>query len=195
METLTDFSARRVSTGAIAVAPSDPNIVYLGSGEGCLRGNVSYGNGVYKSTDAGKTWKNVGLRDTRQIGRLIVHPRNPDIVFVAAVGHAFGPNPDRGVFRSTDGGNNWTKVLFKDDRTGAIDISFDPTNPNILFAALYQVQRSPWGFDSGGPGSGLYRSTGWRRQLDSTPRQRTSHRQPRPHRNRRFRFQPRLRFD
>ena len=147
------------STGAIAVAPSDPNVIYVGSGEGCLRGDVSYGNGVYKSTDAGKTWKNIGLPDTRQIGRLIVHPHNPDIAFVAAVGHAFGPNAERGVFRTTDGGATWSKVLFKDDHTGAIDISFDPGNPNILFAALYQVQRSPWGFNSGGPGSGLYRST------------------------------------
>jgi photosystem II stability/assembly factor-like uncharacterized protein len=147
------------SVGAIAVAESNPNVIYVGSGEACLRGNISYGNGVYKSADGGKTWTNVGLKDTRHIGALIVHPRNPDIVYVAALGHAYGPNPDRGVYRTMDGGKTWDKVLFKDNNTGAIDVVFDPQNPNVLFAALYQVQRTPWSLNSGGPGSGLYRST------------------------------------
>jgi len=147
------------SIGSIAVAPSDPNIVYVGSGEGCLRGNVSYGNGVYRSNDGGKTWKNLGLRDTQHIPKVIVDPRNPDVVVVAALGHAFGPNAERGIFRTVDGGKTWTKVLFVDDRTGATDLAVAPSNPNIMFAAMYQVQRQPWTFISGGPGSGLYRST------------------------------------
>ncbi|HYL11648.1 MAG TPA: hypothetical protein VEV41_01340 [Terriglobales bacterium] len=146
------------SVGAIAIADSNPNVIYVGSGEACIRGNISYGNGVYKSTDGGKTWTNVGLKDTQHIGALIVHPRNPDIVYVAALGHAYGPNADRGVYRTMDGGKNWEKVLYKDDHTGAIDIVFDPHNPNVLFAALYQVQRTPWSLESGGPGSGLYKS-------------------------------------
>ena len=147
------------SIGAIAVADSNPNVIYVGTGESCLRGNISYGNGVYKSTDGGKTWANIGLADTQHIASVIVHPRNPEIVFVAALGHAYGPNNERGVFRTTNGGKTWEKVLFKDNRTGAIDISMDPHNPNVLFAALYQVQRTPWSLDSGGPGSGLYQST------------------------------------
>jgi photosystem II stability/assembly factor-like uncharacterized protein len=146
------------SVGAIAVAESNPNVIYVGSGEACLRGNISYGNGVYKSTDGGKTWTNIGLRDTQHIGAVIIHPRNPDIVYVAALGHAYGPNPDRGVYRTLDGGKTWDKVLFKDNNTGAIDVVFDPHNPNVLFAALYQIQRTPWSLSSGGPGSGLYRS-------------------------------------
>ena len=145
--------------GAIAVAPSNHNIIYVGSGEGALRGNITYGNGVYKSTDAGKTWSNIGLKDTRQIGALIVDPTNPDIVLVAAIGHAFGPNTERGIFRSTDGGRSWNKVLYKDDQTGAIDVTFDPHDPRIVYAALWQVRRQPWNFSSGGPGSGLYRSS------------------------------------
>src|SRR5438874_1358400 len=147
------------SIGSLAIAPSDPNIVYVGTGEACIRGNISHGDGVYKTLDGGKTWKNVGLRDSRSIGKLIVDPKNADVVFVAALGHPFGPNAERGIFRSTDGGKSWTKVLHKDENTGGIDVVFDPTNPNILFAGLWQARRSPWGMDSGGPGSGLYRST------------------------------------
>ncbi|HEY6274230.1 MAG TPA: hypothetical protein VIX19_19780 [Terriglobales bacterium] len=147
------------SIGAIAVAPSDPNVIYAGTGEACIRGDIISGNGVYKSIDAGKTWTYSGLRDTRAIGRLIVNPKNPDIAFVAALGHTFGPNAERGIFRTMDGGKTWTKVLFKDENTGGIDLSFDPNNSNIIFAALWQARRSPWGMDSGGPGSGLYRST------------------------------------
>ncbi|MBA3650510.1 MAG: glycosyl hydrolase [Chthoniobacterales bacterium] len=147
------------SIGAIAVSPSDHNTIYAGAGESALRGNITYGDGVYKSVDGGRNWRNVGLKDTRHISALIVHPENPDIVFVAAVGHAYGPNAERGVFRTTDGGKSWTKVLFKDENTGAIDIVFDPHNPNTLFAAMWQVRRQPWFLSSGGAGSGLYRST------------------------------------
>src|SRR5437868_3447021 len=146
------------SIGAIAVAPSDHNTVYVGTGEAAIRGNTTYGTGVYKSVDAGKNWKNIGLRDTRQIGALIVHPNNPDIVLVAALGHAFGPNQERGIFRTSDGGKTWTKVLSKDENTGGIDVVFDPHNPNIVFASLWQARRQPWFFSSGGPGSGLYKS-------------------------------------
>lgn len=147
------------SIGSIAVAASDPNVIYVGTGEACIRGNISFGDGVYRSTDGGKTWKNVGLRDTRHIGRIIIHPRNPDIVFVAALGHAYGPNTERGIFRSSDGGKTWERVLYKDDKTGGIDITFDPTNPHILYAALWEAYRTPYSLSSGGPGSGLYKST------------------------------------
>jgi photosystem II stability/assembly factor-like uncharacterized protein len=147
------------SIGAIAVAPSDANVIYAGTGEACIRGDIINGNGVYKSIDAGKTWNFVGLRDTRAIGRIAVHPKNPDIAYVAALGHPFGANPERGVYRTTDGGKNWTKVLYKDENSGGIDLALDPTNPNVIFASLWQARRSPWGMDSGGPGSGLYRST------------------------------------
>ena len=147
------------SVGAIAVAPSDHNVIYVGTGEAAPRGDMTHGDGVYKSIDAGKTWSHIGLADTRQIGALIVDPDNADIVLVAAFGHAFGPNTERGVFRTTDGGKTWTKVLYKDEQTGAIDVSFDPHNSRIVYAALWQARRQPWNFSSGGPGSGLYRST------------------------------------
>jgi photosystem II stability/assembly factor-like uncharacterized protein len=147
------------SVGAIAVAESNHNVIYVGTGEACIRGNISYGNGVYKSTDAGKTWKHIGLDDTRHIGALIVNPKNPDEVFVAALGHVYGPNTERGIFRTTDGGKTWQKVLYKDDHTGGIDVIYDPNNPLILYASLWEVNRTPWSLSSGGPGSGLYRST------------------------------------
>ena len=146
------------SIGAIAVAPSDHNVVYAGTGEAAIRGNTTYGTGVYKSIDAGKTWKNVGLKDSRQIGAVIVDPHNADVVLVAALGHAFGPNQERGIYRTTDGGKTWTRVLSKDENTGGIDVIFDPRNSNIVFASLWQTRRQPWFFSSGGPGSGLYRS-------------------------------------
>jgi len=145
--------------GGVAVSQSDPNVVYVGTGEACIRGNISQGDGVWKSVDAGKSWKNIGLKDSRAIGKVIVNPRNPDIVFVAALGHPFGPNTERGVFRSLDGGKNWEKVLYKDENTGAVDLAFDPQNANILFASLWEARRTPWSLSSGGPGSGLYRST------------------------------------
>src|SRR5712692_3513086 len=147
------------SIGSIAVSPSDHNVIYVGTGEACIRGNISYGNGVYKSLDGGKTWKNIGLKDTQHIGKVVVDPRNPNIVFVAALGHAYGPNEERGLFRSTDGGVTWQKVLFKDNKTGAIDVVFDPNNSNTLFTSLWEVVRTPWSLSSGGPGSGLYKST------------------------------------
>ena len=147
------------SVGAIAVADSDHNVIYVDTGEACPRGNITYGDGVYKSLDAGKTWQHVGLRDSRHIGAIIVHPRNPDVVFVAALGHVFGPNDERGIYRSGDGGKSWQRVLFHDRDTGGIDVVFDPQNPNKLFASLWQARRQPWGFSSGGPGSGLYRSS------------------------------------
>jgi len=155
------------SIGSVAVANSNHNIVYVGTGEACIRGNISHGDGVYKTLDGGKTWKNVGLKDSRAIGKVIIHPTNPDIVFVAALGHPFGPNNERGIFRTIDGGKTWEKVLYKDDSTGGIDVAFDPHNPNILFAALWQARRTAWSLNSGGPGSGLYRSgdggTTWKR--------------------------------
>ena len=154
------------SIGAIAVSESDPNVIYVGTGEACIRGNIVGGNGVYKSIDAGSTWKLVGLRDTHAIGRLIVDPKNPEVAFVAALGHPFADNEERGIFRTRDGGKTWEKVLYKDAKSGGIDISFDPTNSNILYAALWQAHRTPWSMDSGGPGSGLYKSidggTSWR---------------------------------
>ncbi|MGA7565390.1 MAG: hypothetical protein WBW53_04880 [Terriglobales bacterium] len=145
--------------GSLAVSVSDPNVVYVGTGEACIRGNIAQGDGVWKSIDAGKSWNNVGLKDTRAIGKVIINPRNPDIVFVAALGHPYGPNSERGIFRTTDGGKTWNKVLYKDENTGGIDIALDPHNANILFASLWQARRTPWTLDSGGPGSGVYRST------------------------------------
>src|SRR5215472_13992734 len=156
--------------GSLAVAAANPNVVYVGTGEACLRGNISHGDGVYKTLDGGKNWKNIGLKDSRAIGKVIVNPKNPDAVFVAALGHPFGPNAERGIFRTLDGGKNWEKVLYKDENTGGIDVAFDPHNPNILFAALWEVRRTPWSLSSGGPGSGLYRSsdggTTWKRLED-----------------------------
>ncbi len=147
------------SVGGIGVAASDPNIIYVGMGESPVRGNVSHGDGVYKSMDAGKTWQKVGLENTRQIARVRVHPTNPDLVYVAALGHIFGPNEERGVYRSKDGGKTWARILYRDEKTGAIDLILDPNNPRILYAALWQVKRTPYSFESGGPGSGLFKST------------------------------------
>jgi len=153
--------------GSIAVANSNPNVIYVGTGVACIRGNISHGDGVYKSLDGGKTWKNVGLGDSRAIGKVIINPANPDIVFVAALGHPFGSNTERGIFRTTDGGKTWEKVLYKDENTGGIDVAFDAHNPNVLFGALWQARRTSWSLEDGGPGSGLYRSsdggTTWKR--------------------------------
>ncbi len=146
------------SIGAIAIAPSDANVIYVGTGEPCIRGDSSFGDGVYRSTDAGKSWTHIGLSDSRHIGSIVVDPRDPNVVLVAALGHSYGPNPERGVFRTTDGGKNWQKVLYEDENTGAIDLSMDAHNPRIVFAAMWQMRRRPWTLVSGGPGSALYRS-------------------------------------
>jgi photosystem II stability/assembly factor-like uncharacterized protein len=146
------------SVGAIAVADSDPNVIYVGMGESPIRGNVSHGDGVYKSTDAGKTWKRVGLEDTRQIPRIRINPKNPDIVYVAALGHVWGPNDQRGVFRSKDGGKTWEKVFSRGNKAGAIDLILDPSNPNVLYAGFWEVYRKPWTLESGGPGGGIFKS-------------------------------------
>ena len=146
------------SVGAIAVADSDPNVIYVGMGESPIRGNVSHGDGVYKSTDAGKTWKRVGLEDTRQIPRIRINPKNPDIVYVAALGHVWGPNDQRGVFRSKDGGKTWEKVFSRGNKAGAIDLILDPSNPNVIYAGFWEVYRKPWTLESGGPGGGIFKS-------------------------------------
>jgi photosystem II stability/assembly factor-like uncharacterized protein len=148
------------SIGALAIAPSQPQTIYVGSGEADMRSDISFGDGIYKSIDGGATWRNIGLRDSQQIGRILVHPRDPNIVLVAALGHAFGPNAERGVYRSADGGATWKKVLGKNDDTGAIDLCFDPANSQILYASLWQTRRPPWSVyaPTSGPGSGLYKS-------------------------------------
>jgi photosystem II stability/assembly factor-like uncharacterized protein len=145
------------STGSVAVSASDPNVVYVGSGEANIRGNVAAGNGIYKSTDAGKTWTHVWKQEG-QIGQMAVHPTNPDIAYAAVLGHAFGPNPERGVYRTTDGGKTWKQILKKDADTGASAVVLDPSNPNIVFAGMWQARRRPWDLTSGGPGSGLWLS-------------------------------------
>jgi len=146
--------------GAIAIAPTNESIVYVGEGESSMRGNVSEGlGGMWKSTDDGKTWKNMGLKEARHIVRIVVHPKNPDIIWVAAMGHLFGPNETRGVFKSTDGGQNWKKVLYVNQQTGASDLVLDPSNPEILYAGTWQLIRTPYSLESGGEGSGLYKST------------------------------------
>ncbi|MGH9366894.1 MAG: VPS10 domain-containing protein [Thermoanaerobaculia bacterium] len=147
------------SIGAVAVADSDPNVVYAGTGQACLRGNVSAGVGLYKSTDGGKTWRHSGLREAGQIARIRIHPRDADLLYVAAVGRAFGPNPERGVFRSKDGGKSWEKVLFVSNRTGAVDLAMDVRNPRVLYAAAWTGDRKPWTIVSGSAESGLYKSS------------------------------------
>ncbi len=147
------------SIGAIAVAPSTPNVIWVGTGESDIRGDMITGDGVFKSTDAGKSWSYAGLRDTHTTSAIAIDPRNPDVVYVASMGHAFAPNADRGVFKTTDGGKTWAKVLFVNNATGAIALSLDLKHPATLYAAMWQAQRRPWRLDSGGPGSGLYKTT------------------------------------
>jgi photosystem II stability/assembly factor-like uncharacterized protein len=147
------------SIGAVAVVPSDPNIVYAGTGEADIRGDNSPGDGIYKSTNGGKTWANMGLHETQHIAKIVIDPHDPDIVFVAALGHVYGPNPERGVYRSTDAGKTWSRMLYKDDRTGAIDLTLDPVNSHVVYAAMWEGYRTPWRLNSGGPNSNLYKST------------------------------------
>ncbi|MDE3156159.1 MAG: hypothetical protein KGN76_13740 [Acidobacteriota bacterium] len=147
------------SIGALALAPSNPDILWAGTGEANNRQSSSWGNGVWKSTDGGKTWTHMGLDDTHHIGRIVIDPRNPDIVYVAALGHLWGPNRERGLFKTSDGGKTWTNTKFINDNTGFVDVAMDPADPRVLYAAAYQRQRTPWGFDGGGPGSGLYKTT------------------------------------
>jgi photosystem II stability/assembly factor-like uncharacterized protein len=156
---ITDGQIRFGSIGSIAVADSDHNVIFVGTGESAIRGNASHGDGVYKSVDAGKTWTHVGLEDTEQIGQIRVDPRDPNLVYVAALGHMAGPNAERGVFRSKDGGKTWQKVLFKSDKAGAIDLAMDARNPRVLYASFWEVVRKPWTFESGGPDSGIWKST------------------------------------
>lgn len=146
------------SVGALAVAPSDPNVVWAGTGEPFIRSNISIGWGIYKSTDAGKTWTKMGLDNTGRIGRVVVHPSNPDVVYATALGHAYGPQPDRGVFVTRDGGKTWEKTLFVNDSTGAFDLVMDPNNPRILYASTWQIEIHTWGRTSGGAGSGIWKS-------------------------------------
>src|SRR2546425_35071 len=151
---VTDGKSTIASVGAVAAAASDPNVIYAGGGEADFREDLTYGDGMWRSTDGGDTWQHLGLEDARHIAAVRVDPKNPDVVYVAATGHAFGPNPTRGVFRSQDGGRTWAKLLFVDDSTGAIDLALDPANPRILYAALWKFQRFPWGFSAGGGQSG-----------------------------------------
>jgi photosystem II stability/assembly factor-like uncharacterized protein len=154
------FDSQPVSSvGALAVAPSDPNVVYAGTGEPFTRSHISAGWGMFRSTDAGKTWKRAGLENTGRISRIVVHPTNPDLVYAASLGFAYGPQPERGIYRSSDGGKTWDRVLFVNDSTGASDIVMDPTNPRILYAGFWQIEIKTWGRHSGGAGSGIWKST------------------------------------
>jgi photosystem II stability/assembly factor-like uncharacterized protein len=163
------------SIGDIAIAPSDPNIIYVASGEGLRRPDLSVGDGIYKSTDAGKTWKHLGLRDGQAIPAIRVDPRDPNRLFAAVLGHPYGPNPERGIFRSTDGGETWQKVLYKDENTGGCDVELDPKDPNVVYAGLWESRQAPWedGNEYGGSGGGLFKSedggTTWRQLTKGLP--------------------------
>ncbi len=156
---VTDGQIHSSSVGAVAVSESNPDVIYIGMGETELRGSIMQGDGVYKSADTGKTWKHIGLADTQAISRIRVHPTNPDLVYAAALGHPYGPNSERGVFRSTDGGATWKRILFRNDRSGAVDLSMDPNNPRVLYATIWDAYRTPWMLSSGGPASGFFKST------------------------------------
>ncbi len=156
---VSDGQLKTSSVGALAVSDSAPNVIYAGMGESCIRLDVSHGDGVYRSTDGGATWTHCGLADTRHIGEIRIHPKDPDHVYVAALGHAFGPNEERGLFRTRDGGKTWEKVLYVSDRAGCVDVSFDPTRPDVIYATIWQAYRNFWEMSSGGPDSGLWKST------------------------------------
>ena len=145
------------SVGDIAVHQKDTSVVWVGTGERANRQSSSWGDGVYKSMDGGEKWTNMGLEESHHIGRIVMHPDNSDVVYVAAMGHLWGPNPERGLYRTKDGGESWERILFVNPMTGAVDVAMDPSNPEIMYAAMYQRQRRPWGFHGGGPGSGLYK--------------------------------------
>src|SRR6266480_3825011 len=163
------------SIGALAIAASNPDVIYVGSGEGLRRPDLSTGDGIYKSTDGGLSWQHLGLRDGQQIAAILVDPHDPNRVLVAVLGHPYGPNAERGVFRSSDGGLTWQKVLYKDENTGAIDLAFDPSNSQIIYADMWASRRPPWTTGGGynGPGSGLYKSTDggttWRQLAKGLP--------------------------
>jgi len=156
---MSDGQFKTGSVGAVAVADSDPNVVYVGMGEACVRGNATHGDGVYKSVDAGHTWRNVGLQDSYHVGAVRIHPKDPNTVYVAALGHLWGPNEMRGVYRTTDGGATWKQVLKRSSMAGAVDLAMDPSNPRVIYAAFWEISRKPWRMDSGGPGSGLFKTT------------------------------------
>ncbi|HQU19545.1 MAG TPA: hypothetical protein PLA92_10910, partial [Fimbriimonadaceae bacterium] len=158
-ECVSDGYFRTGSVGAVAASRSNPDIVYAGMGEACIRGNISHGDGVYRSADGGKTWGHVGLKETQTIGRIVVHPTNPDIVYVAALGHIYGANKERGVYKTTDGGKTWRQVLYVSERAGAVDLSLDVHNPETLYAATWEAWRTAYSLNSGGPGSKLFKTT------------------------------------
>ncbi|MFZ3246250.1 MAG: hypothetical protein WA185_14355, partial [Candidatus Acidiferrales bacterium] len=156
---ISDKDFKNNNIGAMAISPSNPQIIYVGTGDSAPRNTVLTGEGMYKSTDGGKTWTFIGLGETHIISWILVDPNNPDVVYAAALGHLFGPNPERGVFKTTDGGKTWQKILYVDDETGAISMAMDPSNPQVVYAAMWQMSRSHWTFSSGGPGSGIYETT------------------------------------
>ena len=170
---MSDGYFRTGSIGAIAVAGSDPNIVYVSTGSDGLRSNVIIGTGVYKSTDAGRTWEHLGLEKTGNSGAVRIHPNNPDLVYVAAIGNPFAPNPERGVYRSRDGGDTWEQVLFVSERTGAVDLEFGPGDPNTIYAGMWEAERKPWTIVSGGMEGGIWKSTDggdtWNQVMDGLP--------------------------
>src|SRR5207244_2398265 len=147
-----------LSIGSLAIAARDPSVVWAGTGEDCIRSHISIGNGIYKSTDAGAHWTPMGLEKTGRIGKLAIDPRNPDVVVACALGHAYGPQPERGVFRTSDGGKTWERTLFVDENTGCSDLAMDPNDPQVLFAGMWQFEMKTWGRESGGPSSGLFTS-------------------------------------
>ncbi|HWP36009.1 MAG TPA: glycosyl hydrolase, partial [Gemmatimonadales bacterium] len=156
---VTDGQVRSASVGAVAVSETNPDLVFIGMGETCIRGNIMPGDGVYKSTDGGKTWTHVGFSESHGIAKIRIHPTNPDIIFVAAFGKYSVPSPERGIYKSTDGGRTWRRVLFRDDKTAGVDISIDRNNPNVIYASLWEAYRKEYQMSSGGPGSGLFKST------------------------------------
>jgi len=164
-----------ISIGDIALQPGNPDVIWVGTGESNTRNSVSFGDGVYKSNDGGKTWKNVGLKDTQYISAIAINPQNPDIVYVGAIGHAFGPNEERGVFMTTDGGRTWSKTLYLDQEHGCSDLDIDPNNPNILYAGMWSFERKPWTFRSGSEKGGVYKSIDagrtWARLTNGLPKQ------------------------